>query len=97
MGRSPYKKQDKTGGFYRPPNAKVEYYDLVSESVDRACSTQIKDILLLGDFNCDAYKPQNNRILNLMQQYNFDQLVTEPTHFTENSSSLLDLIFERNK
>ena len=32
-------------GFYRPPNAKVEYYDLVSESVDRACSTQIKDIV----------------------------------------------------
>ena len=32
-----------------------------------------------------------------MQQYNFDQLVTEYTHFTENSSSLLDLIFVRNK
>ena len=85
------------GGFYRPINAKVEYYDLVSENVDRACNTQIKDIVLLGDFKCDASKPQNNRILNLMQQYNFDQLVTEPTHFTENSSSLLDLIFVRNK
>ena len=45
------------GGFDRPPNAKVEYYDLVSESVDRACSTQNKDIVLLGDFNCDASKP----------------------------------------
>ena len=70
---------------------------MISESVDRACNTQIKDIVLLGDFNCDASKPQNNRILNLMQQYNFDQLVTESTHFTENSSSLLDLILIRNK
>ena len=70
---------------------------MVSESVDRACSTKIKDIVLLGDFNCDASKPQNNRILNIMQQYNFDQLVTDFTHFTENYSSLLDLIFVRNK
>ena len=32
-----------------------------------------------------------------MQQYNFDQMVTEPTHFIENSSSILDLIFVLNK
>ena len=70
---------------------------MVSESLDRACSTQVKDIVLLDDFNCDASKPQNNRILDLMQQYNFDQFITESTHFTEHSSSLLDLIFVRNK
>ena len=70
---------------------------MVSESLDRACSTQVKDIVLLDDFDCDASKPQNNRILDLMQQNNFDQFITEFTHFTENSSSLLDLIFVRNK
>ena len=60
------------GGFYRPPDVHIDYHDLISESVDRACNTQIKDIVLLGDFNCDASKTSKNRILDLMQQYNFD-------------------------
>ena len=85
------------GGFYRPPNASVDYYDLISESVDKGCNTQIRDIVLLGDFNCDASKLQNNRILNIMQQCNFDQMVYEPTHFTETTSTVLGLIFVRNK
>ena len=33
----------------------------------------------------------------MFDQYNFVQLVREPTHFTENSLSLTDLIFTKNE
>ena len=33
---------------------------------------------------------------DLIQEYNLTQLISEPTHFTENSSSLIDLILVRN-
>ena len=33
---------------------------------------------------------------DLIQNYNLKQLIKEVTHFTENSSSLLDLILVRN-
>ena len=32
----------------------------------------------------------------LIQQYNLNQLIREPTHFTEHSASLIDLILVRN-
>ena len=38
----------------------------------------------------------NNNMTGLIQQYNFKQLITELTHFTENSSSTNDLILVRN-
>ena len=38
----------------------------------------------------------NNKMKDLIQNYNLKQLIQEDTHFTENSSSLLDLILVRN-
>ena len=38
----------------------------------------------------------NNKIKDLIQNYNLEQLINEDTHFTENSSSLIDLILVRN-
>ena len=39
----------------------------------------------------------NNKIAELIKQYNLKQLINEPSHFTENSASLIDLILVRNK
>ena len=39
------------GGFYRPPNSNAAYFELISESIDRAYNTNITDIFILGDFN----------------------------------------------
>ena len=51
--------KNKIGGL---PGASVDLYDLILESVDTACNTQIRDIVLLGDFNCDGSKLQNNKV-----------------------------------
>ena len=38
------------GGFYRPPNSKAAYFELISESIDKAFNTNIIDIFNL-DFS----------------------------------------------
>ena len=38
----------------------------------------------------------NNKIKDLIQNYNLEQLINEDTHFTENSLSLIVLILARN-
>ena len=83
------------GGFYRPPNSNADYLNLIKESIDRACSTSIIDIIITGDFNYDISKPQN-KISELIHKFNLTQLITEPTHYTETSTSTIDLILVRN-
>ena len=84
------------GGFYRHPNSSLEYFNLLKESIDRACSTNIIDIIITGDFNYNM-KNANNKISEITLEFNLTQLISEPTHFTEDSPSILDLILVRNK
>ena len=85
-----------TGGFYRPPNSNTAYFDLITESVDRAYDTNITDIYILGDFNHNLSSNNRNNVSELIQTYNLHQLINVNTHFTEQSSSLIDLILVRN-
>ena len=58
-----------------------------------AIDTAISDIIILGDFNLDMNKSNSsNKINNICQQYNLHELILEPTHFKERSSSIIDLI-----
>ena len=41
------------GVIYRPPNAEVGYWNKVEESIERAKATNIKQISVLGDMNCN--------------------------------------------
>ena len=85
------------GGFYRPPNSSAGYFDLIDESFDRAINAGIADTVILGDIIFNMFNASNNKMLDLIQQYDLKQLIEEPTHFTENSASLLDLILVRNQ
>ncbi|MEW8544911.1 MAG: reverse transcriptase family protein [Candidatus Thiodiazotropha sp.] len=85
------------GGFYRPPNSNIAYFDRIKESIDRAYNTGLIDIYILGDFNSNMYIANNNKMRDLIQEFNLKQLINEPTHFTEHSSSLIDLILVRNE
>jgi hypothetical protein len=55
-------------------------------------NTGINTIVVLGDFNEDQLKPQNKKMSNIFVKYNMIQFINEPIHFTENSSSCIDLI-----
>ncbi|MCU7801409.1 MAG: endonuclease/exonuclease/phosphatase family protein, partial [gamma proteobacterium symbiont of Lucinoma myriamae] len=85
------------GTFYRPPNSDQSVLSNIERSIDLAMDTGIHDIIILGDFNLDMLKIASNRnISNICQQYNLHQIINEPTHFTESSSSLIDIALVSN-
>ena len=83
-------------GFYRPPNSNAVYFELNSERIGRPYNTKFIDIFILGDFNYNLAMINVNKMTDLIQEYNLAQLISEHTHFTEHSSSMIDLIRVRS-
>ena len=80
------------GTFYRPPNSNNTVISTIEDSVGLVFDTNIKNILITGDFNLDTLKhASNKKLLELCQHYNLKQLINEPTNFTETSSTIIDL------
>ena len=80
------------GLFYRPPNSDAIYFSAVEDSFHLAVDTGIKDIIITGDFNFNMLSEQSSRkIKDLCRQFSLSQIISQPTHFTENSS-LIDLL-----
>ena len=63
--------------------------------IDRAYNTNISGIVITGDFYFIMRTNGNNKIKDFIQNYNLEQLINED-HFTESSSSLIELILVRN-
>ena len=70
------------------------YFNKIKESIDRAYNINTTDIIITGDI-LDISKPQN-KISELTHELHLTQLITEPTHYTETSSSIIDIILVRN-
>ena len=87
------------GLFYRPPNSDSSYLSDIEDSIALAVdSPGISDIIITGDFNLNVLSPQTARkIDSVCTQFSLYQSICEPTHFTENSSSLIDILFVNNK
>jgi len=51
--------------------------------------------LIAGDFNINQTIP-SNKISNIIKWYNAHQLINTPTHFTENSHSIIDVIIVKH-
>ena len=53
-----------------------------------------KDILLMGDLNCDLLSdnPRSQALLSFCTSENATQLIKQPTRVTESSSTLIDII-----
>ena len=86
------------GLLYRPPNSNASYFSDIEDSVALAVDTGISDIIITGDLNVNFLTPQTRRkIDSLCTQFMLYQSVNQPTHFTETSSSLIDIILVSNK
>ena len=86
------------GTFYRPPNSSAQTLSFIEDSISLAMGSNIKDVYITGDFNLDMIKATTNqKNNNICQYFNLYQLIEEPTHFTETSSSIIDLVFTSNK
>ena len=85
------------GTFYRPPNSNALIFSDIENSIGLAFDTGIPDIIILGDFNLNVLNgPSARKINDLCQHYNLSQIISEPTNFTESSSSIIDLIMVSN-
>ena len=70
----------------------------IETSIGLAFDTTINDVIVVGDYNLDMLKLTSSRkIETLCQMYNLSDIISEPTHFTESSSSLIDLFLVTNK
>ena len=89
--------QDKIliGCFYRAPNMLVPYWELVRESIQKA-NDSMQNFIILGDFNEDFLKDPSPHLLDILTQYQLQQLVTFPTRITRDTSTCLDLIITQS-
>ena len=79
--------------FYRPPNPDQLYYNSLEDSIHLAVDTGIDDVIITGDLNLNMSNPQSAcKIQSLSEQFSLCQCISEPTHFTEHSSSLIDIL-----
>ena len=87
------------GLFYRPPNSDSNYFSSIEDSIALAVdSPGISEIIVTGDFNLNLLHPVTARkIDSLCTQFSFYQSINQPTHFTENSSSIIDILLVNNK
>ena len=79
------------GCFYRSPDKRLAYWDLVEESIRKANNTTIK-FIVLGDFNADWLGNPPKRYLDIINLYQLTQLINEPTRITTTTKTCIDHI-----
>ena len=55
-----------------------------------------KEIICIGDFNCDYLQPdkkETKRLTYLAKMFQLEQLIEEPTRITRNTQSQIGLVF----
>ena len=87
------------GVTYRPPND-IDFFTHFDNISSRACLETNKSLILIGDFNCNTLAPnsQNSKLLfATTNELRLTQLVADPTRITENSRTIIDLIFSSDQ
>ena len=79
------------GSFYRPPNAKIDYWELICDFIQKANNTMNKYIIL-GDLNTDFLYNPSKHLLDILNMFQLHQLLNSPARMIETTSSCLDLI-----
>ena len=88
------------GIIYRPPNNKFNAFKDSLHDLLQKLDSQRKKCFIMGDFNIDLLKsdenPHVNDFLNQMFSSSFYPLITRPTRITNSSATLIDNIFVNN-
>lgn len=81
------------GTAYRPPWLDVNVFlDAITDSLSSFAN--VDKVLLVGDFNINVLNPSDNKtklLNNFLHCCKLRQIVTEPTHFTDHSETLIDV------
>ena len=85
--------------WYRPPSDTIETFDKMEKALSYL-DTEGKELILLGDTNCDFGSKENGRLTdsnakllsNIYNIYSLKQLIEDPTRATCSSSTIIDHI-----
>lgn len=89
-----YGKKIAVGTAYRPPWLNLELF-LDAISLTLSTFGHCDHFILLGDFNVNILNTNEvntKKMKNFLNCVGLTQLITSPTHFTENSQTLIDLV-----
>ena len=84
------------GTWYRPPNSPSDLFSYFETLLDKIDSEN-SEFHLLGEINCNMMSllPERNtcssELMNILDIFDFHQLITEPTRITLDSQTLIDL------
>ena len=81
--------------WYRAPNTPSEVFDKYESGIKKLDSED-KEIICIGDLNCNWPEPKKTETQNLLQLtklFQLEQMIEEPTRITETARTLIDLIF----
>ena len=80
--------------WYRPPNSPAEIFDKF-EIMLRKLEAEGKEYHIVGDLNCNLLDTEKNvhsrQLTDIMDIYQLEQIITEPTRITIDTTSLIDV------
>ena len=77
---------------YRPPNAGVEFWEVLQCQLDKVKRGNIRNIIIVGDLNADPGTPPGRFLKSFVYQNHMHINVDKPIRITPNSSTCLDQI-----
>ena len=84
------------GNLYRPPQGNAQNCINILENILSNIDLQKTEIFLMGDLNLDIFDKNiklAKELVNTLKQLGLRQLIKEPTRFSHNKNSCLDLFF----
>lgn len=89
-------------GLYRPPSLEKSTWKFEMCNLFETVTEMSKDVFILGDFNCDMLNPnkppnQGRDLMDIMDIFAFENLISGATRITDNSQTLLDLVLTNSK
>lgn len=86
--------------WYRPPNFDLQYFDNFRNLLQNI-DNKYDEIFILGDLNCNLLAnplgSHTSCLKDLLDEFQMEQIIKEPTRVTENHSSLIDHIITNAK
>ena len=82
---------------YRPLKSNVTVLDQFSDMLERA-SSEGKEVVVIGDMNCNLLvrNSLSEQLLLITDENHMSQLISQPTHITSHSQTLIDVLFCSN-
>ena len=78
---------------YRPPSSRREWIENFAKEINIASSSSDQELILMGDFNIDISNCPPKYWSSVFDQYDFKQIITNPTRVSSTRSTLIDHIY----